>query len=77
MAQTAEATREVQILRARETPNKKCTECGSGIQKNQQFVRVGEIGSGLVAHRDCAGIDGLLQTCTECFMVKDNCLCDL
>jgi len=77
MSQTITAPQSIQILKVRETPHKKCTECGNGIQKGQQVVRVGEIGSGLLAHRDCAGIENKIETCTECFMVKDNCLCGL
>ncbi len=77
MSQTETLNRkDVQILKVRETPHKKCTECGQGIYIGHQVVRVGEVGSGKLAHRDCAGIDGLLETCPNCFMVRDNCICD-
>ena len=68
------ATPAPQILRLRETPHKKCSVGGEPLLKGQYVVRTGE---GEMAHRDCAGLEHKLQSCTECFMIQENCICGL
>lgn len=48
-----------------------CAGCSKSIVHQQQFAEI----DGQKFHLFCAGDEGKLQTCPECFMIDSHCVC--
>jgi len=77
MLKTSHTAQEVQTFRIRDTLGKRhiCPVCNESIHKNDYVLKVGSVAK--YAHQDCAGTEGLVEKCDECFMIAGNCWCNL